>query len=471
MPKIKSASKKGIVSVFQSADPSTNTIYIEGEGFNKSTLAPLFDSAINMTAGSTRPTNYGGENIYRLTNGDTTVRRAGDTGMTLVLPKMTAVCTQTNASGNDRRNNIDVQHLLSMDPNITSGPIRRMTTNTSSLEVWMNNSFGTTMVWGGTAWYNANTERHLTSPNYSVSVGQDGSTGSDTYQTLWPSVKDPSSDYVSTITKQGNWYYNNTVKPMFGLGRHSYSSFSSYMNTLTLRAYYIVQFIGQSSVDGQPIYLYNDCSTDYTQYVTKHNISVNTTTDLNTFSSVPVAGGTSNGGTRNTASFGVTSKFSSKTFTNPNNGNTVCYTPYFDNAFNYHPHLFTWNKANDSFTRASDITITGNTSSTYMNNVTGSSFNTHAGLSSLIYNETFVSNGNRYLSVFPLNSGYGSNDGNALARTILTYQVNLSDLKQLTLHSTVTVPKSIRQIVFLNDSFTLLGVFATTAFYIYKWNE
>ena len=41
----------------------------------------------------------------------------------------------------------------------------------------------------------------------------------------------------------------------------------------------------------------------------------------------------------------------------------------------------------------------------------------------------------------------------------------------LTHHSTVTIPETAKQAVFLNDTKTLLGVFGVDAFYIYNWDN
>ena len=56
-------------------------------------------------------------------------------------------------------------------------------------------------------------------------------------------------------------------------------------------------------------------------------------------------------------------------------------------------------------------------------------------------------------------------------RTWCTYSIGGSDPKALTHHSTVTIPKTANNIVWLNDSRTLLGVMCVGATYIYAFTS
>jgi hypothetical protein len=163
-------------------------------------------------------------------------------------------------------------------------------------------------------------------------------------------------------------------------------------------------------------------------------------------------------------------KFSSTAFEDPSSAGNICwYTPYFDTSNNFFPFFFQWNKTSDTFTRNEDVTVSGDLSSNHLNNLTGSS-QSYDGFASVSYNETFVAGGNRYLSVFPLCNKYQVNDGGDERRTILTYSIDAANPKSLTHHSATVVPATLKNIVFLNDAKTKLGVFNDQSFHIYDFD-
>lgn len=472
MPLIKRASKKDIVSVFENPMSTSSVIYIEGEGYNKSTLAPIFNSAMYMYYGQPATFNVG-SNLYRASDQNSYNHRSGDSGLTMLLTKETAYCNQTTLTrgSNYRQTNISFYNRLSMDPNLISSPLRKITdSSNNTLIVWTAKPDYYNW-WRQITWYNPSTEFHTMNPT--MSWGSDGQSGGDELVVpVMPTVKETSSNWVSMITNRVR-YDGYVARPMWGLGRNNFYSYDSSNQTYntTERDGWYIQYIGQSGVDGKPIYLYNIYSTDYQQYITKHNVSANNTTDLHYFSTAPTAAGTNYGGIRATSSFQNQIKWSSTVFDDPTSaGNKCWYTPYFDSNLNFHPFFFQWNRSTDVFTRSSDITITGDLSSVHMSGLYGGD-GTLSNNSGNIEIETFVNGGNRYLTVIPMHGAYAAYDAMPNARKIITYLVNPSNPKALTHHSVCQVPTTIRNTVFLNDAKTILGIIGTDVFYVYTWTN
>jgi hypothetical protein len=68
--------------------------------------------------------------------------------------------------------------------------------------------------------------------------------------------------------------------------------------------------------------------------------------------------------------------------------------------------------------------------------------------------------------------GAGSTyDGNTNQRTFVTYSVNSTNPKALTFHSIVVIPTTPKNIVWLNDARTIMGIFTQFNFYIYVFNS
>ena len=146
------------------------------------------------------------------------------------------------------------------------------------------------------------------------------------------------------------------------IARNSFSSFNSSNDKYDISASnpYWYMYIGQSTQDGQPLYLATHHDTDYTHYIRRHNISTDNTTDMFSSTSAPGASGTSYGGARTmNATIGQVQKISSKHFDDPGATDKCWYVPYFDTSYNYHPWVFRWNQSNDTFTRDQATNITG----------------------------------------------------------------------------------------------------------------
>jgi hypothetical protein len=474
MALIKKASKPGVVSVFENPMPGSNTIYIEGEGYNETTLAPIFNAAMFMCYGQPQTFLFG-TNLYRANDGNSYNVRSGDLAFSLVLTKESASTNQTTVTratdANNRQHNVSYWSELSMDPAIQGSPLRRITdASNNSLVVWTAKADYYNW-YRQIVWYNPQYSLHSQNPTSTWGSDGDGGGGELTVPVM-PTIKDPSSNWVSMITQRIR-YDGYIARPMWGIGRNNFYSYESanYTGTNIERDGYYIQYIGQSSADNKPIYLFNLHSNEYTQYITKHNVSAGTTTDLNSFTAVPTAAGTNYGGARSTASFQSQIRWSSKVFDDPTSaGNKCWYTPYFDSNLNFHPFFFQWNRTTDVITRNADISITGDLSSVHLNGlVTGTGPSSYQ--AGNVHNETFVSGGNRYLVLIPTNNAYGVYDATPAARKIITYSINAANPKALTHHSVVTVPATIRNSLFLNDNRTILGCICSDAFYIYTWSN
>ena len=482
MALIKKASKKGVTSVWEDdrSGAGNNYIYIEGEGHNKTTLAPVFNTSAVFKNGSSSKTDYeittAGATYTNYSTGDagysTGGPRAGMMGC-MHLTKPVAHDHKVTTTGNDGRNNIDTSHIKSLDPSNTSGPYKRFVAadgSTNSIRM-----FSTRPVY---SWYQVRSEPNKTDGQlYHEYVGGEvaaSSGGTTSNNTTIDGIQVPAclgdgDSRISMISFEWRTSYMN--RPMEGVGHIDFDDpDSSTQANRTQRSYYFVQLIGRSTQDDKPIYLYNNSANEYTQYITKHNVSADSTTDLHTFNTVPSTSNTLYGGARGYTTIGKTLNYSSTWFPKYNDSDTkVFYTPYFDANYDYHPFVFEWDTTADTFTRGQADNIADASSARFSGQISISQSN--AGHSSVIWNETFKNSGNRYLSVIPMSSSYQSADSTNDARTIISYAVSSTDATALTFHSEVEVPKTIRNAVFLNDARTILGVICYDVFYTYAWNN
>lgn len=174
-------------------------------------------------------------------------------------------------------------------------------------------------------------------------------------------------------------------------------------------------------------------------------------------------------------------KFASSTFVDLTTSTSRgFYVPYFDTAGTYQPFFYQWKTTNDNFVRNQDIKViygdgSANTS-TFLSIwapeiVSSTSVSVNYGMQRVWYNESFIYNDTRYLTLIQLHGAGTVMDANALQRTFVTYTVNTSTYKTLTYHSSVTIPTTPKNIVWLNDTRTLLGVFGHSAFWIYNFTS
>lgn len=188
--------------------------------------------------------------------------------------------------------------------------------------------------------------------------------------------------------------------------------------------------------------------------------------------------GTNIGGDRTTTFGNQLPKYASKTFTDPSTSTTKgFYVPYVDIVGNYNPMYYQWNGLNDSFIQYSDVIMvyptTGTNVSTYWTADTLSlaSNATAYGLQRVWYNEHFISGGNRYLMLMQLHGGGGIFDSYPLMRSFPTYSIDANNPRKLTYVGKLEVPSSPKNIVWLSDDRTIIGIFSHNAFYVYAFSS
>jgi hypothetical protein len=228
------------------------------------------------------------------------------------------------------------------------------------------------------------------------------------------------------------------------------------------------------------LFLTINASNDNQIKVVDYNIDNNTTSFLYEWSAERQAFGGSIGGTR-AESFGIRRqvKFASTFFNDPDDANTKgFYIPYFDVSNNYQPYYMQWDKTDDTFTQNSDVLVVSETvnntfspSSSFLNNLSQTVSAGQTGMSGAIFNETFVFDSTRYLILGALNGVYQIHDNSTSARTFITYEIDANDPKVLIYHSHLQLPTTPKNIVWLNDSKTLMGVFLDTSFRVYSFNN
>lgn len=302
----------------------------------------------------------------------------------------------------------------------------------------------------------------------------------------WGSVRNPMSHsswtnggYIYALAQfdASSYYFYPSYKFLTaGSGwPNSYNSGWSY-DPSGYGSYWSVQVLGTSQVDGMPIL----CGT-YAQGSTNGN-SVKmvkatlgstqpTWTQLAHLENVQTtAAGTHQGGYNlNNDQFWHTC---SKTFTDPRDaGKKAFYKGYWDSYGDFHPMVVTWNLADDTFAIETDISITGDKSSAHVS-LTSSAFDTGSMRCDLLHTETWVSNNQRYVAYFPMDGRIKStSESDPAKKTAIVYSVDAANPKALTYHSKLDFGQVARNMIWLNDSRTMMGVWFKTSFKIYVWND
>lgn len=186
--------------------------------------------------------------------------------------------------------------------------------------------------------------------------------------------------------------------------------------------------------------------------------------------------GTNQGGDRSTTFGQQIPKFASKTFTDTTTATTLgFYVPYVDARGGLHPLYYRWNQSTDNFTRLTDITMVyPNTSQGTIwtpDTYSGTSLTTQYGMQRAWYTETFVSSSTRYLIFMQLHGAGGLFDANPTMRTFPTYSIDTSTYKTLTYTGKIEVPATPKNIVWLSDDRTILGIFCHANFYVYTFSS
>jgi hypothetical protein len=191
-----------------------------------------------------------------------------------------------------------------------------------------------------------------------------------------------------------------------------------------------------------------------------------------------IATSSTNVGGNRSVSFGNQyPKYASKTFQDVTTSSARgFYVPYVSIQGLYNPHYFQWNTATDIFSRSTNVvmvypggTSTG-TQNTYfaLDTVSITGLSQSYGMQRVWYNEVITSSsGTRYLIFMQLHGGGGIYDTTSTFRTMPVYSIDPNNPLILTYSSSITVPQTPKNIVWLNSSKTLLGVICQYASYIY----
>lgn len=451
---------------------TSNEIYIYGATHDKDSLSPVFNSYLNTSALGVIAGAFTGMN-NNITNNENL-----RTGMQLCLTKSTVHVAGAMATINSTANShmLDDTSWYTMDPSVENGGSQIISdgTNSAVLQTYgIETSTGSEyrVFWGIVP---SNTKLADTRPVAISSVSsEDGCRN-----TKWIGVNTASGivygigqmDYVTTPA------YNYAPHEYWiGAGTGWPGTITTFYSSGTnIPTYSQVQFLGFSSIDQSPLFV----------VTTRNNTTVSvqkvqwlsttpTVTAMASITGNPTASGTTTGGNFMNANYHPRS--CSQTFIDPRDvsGLTKCfYVPYFDTARNFHPFVIAWNTVDDTFSRTLVTNITGDLSSVHADMSTLYSWTISSGtwVSSNMICHTWENNSSRYVTYFVLDTRdqYPSSAG---PRTSVVYSVNASDPSLLTYHSKITFPYTVKNIVFLNDSKTLIGVFMQSAFKVYAWNN
>lgn len=451
-----------VPSLTEDPTPSSNKLYFQNEAFDKTTLNCLFDTTISWNTAGTGYTTFG----YSAVNpgGSFTDFMGGVLQLNGEVTHCRHVLYNTL---NDWRNNLDQAPFSSMDP---TRPIiqTRSDTNGTNYQTMLSYNYMT----NGTTNYTF-FARKLSNVDWSV-----GSPIQNTYTSspyCWfPVYRNPITNHMVLLSMYVNDYvpgyvYGSALTNIF-TATPTYQTISSGQGDRNS------QFVGASNLDSYAIFMLNNTGDDYSQSFYKYNDSNNTATLLNNIAGVPAAGGTNAGGARAASVGAFAPKFASRTFTNPNTAKTGFYLPYFDTSGKYQPFYYEWTQSTDIFTRTSSLTMTypsATTFSTYWTPDTATNTGQHVryGMQHVYYNESFVYSGTRYVTFIRLHGNGGQYNSIPLQRTFVTYSVLSTDYTNLTYHSSFAVPSTPKNIVWLNDDRTLMGIFTHSYFYVYSFNS
>jgi hypothetical protein len=455
-----------IQGVYEDPRPSGNRIYFWSEGFNKENLQYIMTSGLSHNTAGTNLTNwgypsYGPSNDWQWD------------GIILTTGNRTHV-QHVSTTNNNFRNNLDMQPFMSMDIN---NPVR---THWS----WEDDT-GNVCIYSGYNQYqyrNANPQfvyEKRFNPGGELDNNLPNASSTTAFYNSWAIYRNPTTNnliaLVNAADASGGAYPNNLgpgrVTGVFNTSTVGFSNSTTYVAV-------IFQFLG-TDPSGFSIWQSNSQDNDYTQIFYRYDDSANTLTVLSTINAIPSAGGSSAGGNRGTGFGNTRPKFSSKYFTDPTNANNrAWYTPYLDSTGNYVPFYYQWTPASNTFTRNTNCTVNypgGNNQTTYWlpDTLSAANSQTAHAMQSPWYNEVFQINntGTRYLTLFQLHGSGNVYDAQPKMRTLMTYSIDAADPKILNYHSSVIIPTTPQNIVWLDDYRTLLGVIAQNNFYIYSFNS
>lgn len=492
-------------AVIEDPIPGSTNMFFQLDAVNKSTLTPLFDTQIQfstsgLASGSavgvwtddqrTFNNNVFGSPILNTPPLGSSAGAVGTgrlTGVLILNGEVTHCRHMLFNTVNDYRNTLDFTPMYSMDPARLPRQASHFTDGTNNVVYFVYHAKGNspTLTYDNSTSYaltTNTTSNNLVNSNYMLTNDWiNRSNAVNAYSSrVYPMYRNPST---GNMIWHGNFQLTSTgANPSYQPGLNTGGAFSIQTaaaqvgpSTGSLSSY-TSQWVGVSLVDGLAITLANFNQNDHTTQIWKYNDSNNTATNLTNISTVPGASGTSVGGNR-AATFGnFKNKYCSRWFTDPLTANSRgFYMPYVDTNGNLAPFYWQWNTATDAFTRNANCTLNwggGNSQSTFwLHDTTLVATADTNGHQTIWYNETFTVGSNRYLIFMQLNGAGGLLDSLPRACTFITFSVNAADPRILTYHSRIPVPVTPKNIVWLSDDRTVIGVFTHTAFYIYTFTE
>jgi hypothetical protein len=455
-------------AVYEDPIPDSPYIFFQYDAYNKLSLAPQFDVAMNWTD-TTGIAGFGASQIAGYSNYILT-------GVLMLNGETTNVRHGLFNTNNDHRNNLDLAPFASMDPDRKIKPMQYFTDGTKNSVVGVWHYVATGAVTADPEnrvryWVKSSTNsQDLVKSQFVDSNSYLAGVASVYGYQLWPLYRNPSTNNIIFVGQNsGPYSYPGTNYGFRGAAAPAFSGGLSLTGVASSGAYTTSQFVGVGA-DGFAIHLQNGISTDYSQTFFKYNDSTNTITTIGTFTSAPA------GGNRADAYGNYIPKFASKTFT-VSAGVTGFYIPYLSSSGQYTPLFFQWDRTADTFTRNSSISVTY-PMGTVQNNfwapdtLSGSSYggNNYAAMQRMWANETFVYGGTRYLMLMQLHGAGGIYDSSPTLRTFVCYSIDPGDPTALTYHSSIVVPFTPKNIVWLNDDKTSIGIITHNNFYIYNFN-
>jgi len=449
--------------------------FIDGMKHDKTSLTPQFNRYINYQDSTS--TNWETKHNNNMTTAGANI------GQSLALSKLQTGMSIPSDNSQNHENYIDPAPWIDMSQSgasgeggYTGGGMRVLTNNDQSIKA-------VTHVWeSGSTAYNACWPEIEDSVDLDKSIpNARGNSWTDDYSKryhFWGKSYG-NNNYQPALSRMDNGT-NSENDPHFQL-KVGYSQWpsnwaSQYSRDVTsMGSHYTVQFLGES-VDGGLLFAGNYAGTGSSGSYVRISKEVWTSsqnptgTQMLYYSATPPAAGTHQGG-NNLNSKEYASNFSEH-FDDPRGvaGTNRCfYTSYYDTYYNWHPQVVTWDRSTDTFAVEHDVTTDVNSS-------------VHADLSTVPSDTTqyktaqwsvttWVSDNQRYVSEFRVDGRYTYWDTNEGFRTWVTYAVDAANPKVLTYHSKITMPTTPRQWIWLNDSHTMIGVWFTSAFRVYAWNN
>ena len=441
-------------AVTEDPTPGQSKLYFWHDAYDFNTLSPLFDQGVNHEPTALTVTGHGRTRV---------IADAMNSGYLFLPNDVTTVSIQASTV-NTIQANLDPAPFISLDPDRQPRNIRYDSFGNNSI-LYMN--------WVGQA--NAN-GRNISNARFNARSIQDlPFRRTDQTQHYYPIYLNNSTGNMVLATAI---HTTNSPSTVYGARITTYFSQTHTFSQVTGVSQRTGEFLGVDD-GGRAIFFLNSSTLDYDHLFVRYLDVDNTATVLATINSVPPTAGTSAGGNRGTNFGNNFPKHSSKTFPDPSdatNVNRAWYTPYQDVNGRYHPLYFQWDRSTDTFTRSTDITVNWGVGRTQDDIWTHDTFSgtsnnaSNTGYQKILFNDTFVANGIRYITLMQLHGATGLFDSQPRMRTFVTFAIDVADPKVLNYHSHVVIPSTPKNIIWLNDSKTLLGVIANTQFYTYSFN-